>query len=240
LVHEQNAIPGLTNRLLSRFANVVMEAFPGSFTRKDVKDTGNLLRSGITHTQLPNERFAKREGAINLLVIGGSLGAVALNKCVPQALRSMPESLRPQVWHQTGTKHIEQTQLFYQEADVKGRVVAFIDDMAEAYAWADLVICRAGALTISELAAVGVASILVPYPFAVDDHQTVNARYLVDSGAALLLPQNKLDEQALGEIIRRLANDRERLLEMANAARSLGRPQATQMVANLCQEVMGV
>ncbi|MDH5230347.1 MAG: undecaprenyldiphospho-muramoylpentapeptide beta-N-acetylglucosaminyltransferase [Gammaproteobacteria bacterium] len=240
LVHEQNAIPGLTNRLLSRFANVVMEAFPGSFTRKDVKDTGNPLRSGITHTQLPNERFAKREGAINLLVIGGSLGAVALNKCVPQALRSMPESLRPQVWHQTGTKHIEQTQLFYQEADVKGRVVAFIDDMAEAYAWADLVICRAGALTISELAAVGVASILVPYPFAVDDHQTVNARYLVDSGAALLLPQNKLDEQALGEIIRRLANDRERLLEMANAARSLGRPQATQMVANLCQEVMGV
>ncbi|MDH5571865.1 MAG: undecaprenyldiphospho-muramoylpentapeptide beta-N-acetylglucosaminyltransferase, partial [Gammaproteobacteria bacterium] len=177
LIHEQNAIAGLTNRLLSHIANKVMAAFPGTF-QCAYEITGNPVRQSITQLSEPALRFNERKGKLRLLVVGGSLGAQALNETVPQALKLMETQQRPEVWHQTGANKQQQTENNYRAAGVDARIVEFIDDMAEAYAWADLVICRAGALTVSELAAAGLGAILVPYPYAVDDHQTANANYL--------------------------------------------------------------
>lgn len=233
LIHEQNAVAGLTNRLLARLANRVMEAFPGSLGRGAVL-TGNPVRPEIAALPRPEERFAGRTGRLRLLVLGGSLGAQALNAVVPAALARIAAGQRPEVWHQAGSRNIDEARRRYDEAGVEARVVPFITDMAAAYGWADLVVCRAGALTVAELAAAGVGAILVPFPHAVDDHQTRNAGYLVQGGAALLVPQAQLDPQRLADLFAELGQDRGRLLDMAVAARRLAQPDAAEQVAALC------
>ncbi len=235
VIHEQNAIVGLTNRWLAHVAARVCEAFPGSFAAAvKVRTTGNPVRAAIAALPEPAERLAGRTGRPRLLVVGGSLGALALNRALPQALALLPENDRPEVWHQAGGKLFELARSAYAEAGVAARVEPFIDDMAAAYAWADLVLCRAGALTVSELAAAGVASILVPFPHAVDDHQTANARVLERAGAALLLPQSELVPERLATELARLLVDRVRLAAMAQAARAQARPEAAREVAALC------
>lgn len=233
VLHEQNAVAGLANRVLARVADRVLVAFPGALP--GAQWTGNPVRAEIAAVVPPQQRFAPREGALRLLVVGGSLGAKALNDAVPQALALLPRELRPEVTHQSGKAHRDALADAYRRAGVEATLVEFIDDMAVAYACADLVICRAGAMTVAELAAVGVASVLVPFPHAVDDHQTVNARYLTDRGAALLLPQSELTPDRLAGLIRGLG--RERLLEMAVRAREAARPDATATVADVCEGV---
>lgn len=237
LIHEQNAIAGLTNRLLARFASVVMEAVPGAFPEKYRSvHTGNPVRADIAAVLTPEQRLSERSGPIRLLVIGGSLGAKALNEILPAALQTIPSEERPEVWHQAGELNSEQTRLHYSAAGVEARVEPFINDMAAAYAWADLVLCRAGALTIAELAAVGVASILVPFPHAVDDHQTANARILERAGAATLVTQSSLSISVLGRLLKEFQQTHSRLMEMACAARKLAMPDACDQIARLCME----
>jgi len=232
-VHEQNAIAGLTNKVLARLADKSMTAFPEALPRAEW--TGNPVRREITAIAPPAERFAGRGGPLRLLVVGGSLGALALNECVPQALALLEP--RPVVVHQSGEKHLEALRASYRAAGVEGELLPFIDDMARRYAEADLVICRAGAITVAELSAVGVASVLVPFPHAVDDHQSANARFLSERGAALLLPQAELAPEKLAATLRAL--DRPRLLEMARRARDLGKPDAARLVAARCMEIAG-
>jgi UDP-N-acetylglucosamine--N-acetylmuramyl-(pentapeptide) pyrophosphoryl-undecaprenol N-acetylglucosamine transferase len=237
LIHEQNARAGLTNRLLVPFAKRVMEAFPGTIVNKNnVYHTGNPLRSNFTNQDFVNSGKEKNhDGPLRLLVVGGSLGAARLNEVVPVALAKLPIESRPEVWHQAGKRNIESAQAAYKSAGIGARVVPFIPDMVEAYRWADLVLCRAGAMTIAELAAVGVASVLVPYPFAVDDHQTANARYLTGNAAAVLLPQTQFTPERLGELIKEATP--ETLHKMAKAAQSLALMDATRDVADQCMEV---
>ncbi|MCF6218497.1 MAG: undecaprenyldiphospho-muramoylpentapeptide beta-N-acetylglucosaminyltransferase [Gammaproteobacteria bacterium] len=239
LVHEQNAVPGMTNRWLARWADKVMAAFPGVLPRSEL--TGNPIRGEILNLAAPAERFQARQGQpLHLLVLGGSLGAKALNDVLPAALALLSGENEYEVWHQTGKRNISTAKDGYQQAGVNGRIEAYIDDMAAAYGWADLVICRAGALTISELACAGIGSILVPYPYAVDDHQTKNAAYLVAHAAATVVSQNELKAEQLAEMIKQylhLNNGRTELLKMAEAARALGKPGATLTVANRCLEV---
>jgi UDP-N-acetylglucosamine--N-acetylmuramyl-(pentapeptide) pyrophosphoryl-undecaprenol N-acetylglucosamine transferase len=230
-LHEQNAIPGLANRVLSTVSDKVMVAFPGAL--KSSEWTGNPVRSEIAAMASPENRFQGRNGPIRILVVGGSLGAQALNEAVPKALALL--SIRPSVVHQSGEKHLEALQNNYRDAGVKGELVAFIDDMARRYAEADLVICRAGAVTIAELSAGGMASILVPFPHAVDDHQTANARFLADQGAAILVPQKEVTAEKLAALIGSL--DRVKLLDMAAKARALGKPDAARLVALRCMEI---
>lgn len=241
VIHEQNAIAGLTNRLLARVAGRVIEAFPGTFPKsRNALAIGNPVRASIAALAVPDQRMAGREGPLRLLVVGGSLGAKALNETVPTALALMSEMDRPEVWHQTGRRNLDDTNACYKQKNVAARIDAFIDDMAEAYAWADLVICRAGALTVSELAAAGVASLLVPFPHAVDDHQSANARYLADVGAALLLPQFELDGKRLSEVLLGFVRDahagRVELRAMANKARAKAIVDAARRVADICEE----
>jgi UDP-N-acetylglucosamine--N-acetylmuramyl-(pentapeptide) pyrophosphoryl-undecaprenol N-acetylglucosamine transferase len=233
LIHEQNSIAGLANKVLARLADRVLEAFPGSLPRAQL--SGNPVRKEIAALAAPRARYGARSGRLKLLVLGGSLGAQALNETVPQALSLLPESARPEITHQAGEKHIEALRAGYAAAGVQAEALAFVDDMARRYAEADLVICREGALTIAELACAGVASILVPFPHAVDDHQTSNAKFLSSGGAALLLPQAALSAPALAELLRGLT--RERLLDMAEKARALGKPDATEIVARACVEL---
>ncbi len=237
LIHEQNAIPGLTNRLLAKLANTVMQAFPGSF-KQAALHVGNPVRADICALAEPEQRFKNRTGPVRLLVFGGSLGAAKLNEVVPQALALISEGERPQVRHQAGPKNLQQALANYQQNGIEADVVAYIDDMAEAYAWADLVLCRAGAMTVAELAAAGVASILVPYPYAVDDHQTFNARYLSDQGAARLVQQDALNAVDLQTFFSEMP--REVLNEMAIKARQLGMPESTRLVAEQCLKAGGV
>lgn len=240
LIHEQNSVAGMTNRLLAPLAVRVMEAFPGSLpARLHPLHTGNPVRGAITLVAPPQERLAARQGALRLLVLGGSLGAQALNEILPQALALLPTDQRPEVHHQAGARHIDAARTAYQQAAVTARVDAFVEDMAAAYAWADLVVCRAGALTIAELTAVGVASVLVPYPHAVDDHQTSNAGYLVAAQAALLIPQPDLTAQRLAGVLNDFVAHREKLLDMAIAARHLARIDAAQVVAQQCLALIG-
>ena len=234
-LHEQNAVPGLANRVLSGVSDKVMVAFPGAL--KSAEWTGNPVRGEIAALPLPETRFGGRSGPLRILVVGGSLGAQALNEAVPKALALLAALLpqRPRVVHQAGEKHLDALKSHYADAGVEGELVAFIEDMAARYADADLVICRAGAVTIAELSAGGVASILVPFPHAVDDHQTANARFLADAGAAILLPQGEMTPQRLASLIGSL--DRPKLLEMAKKARALGKPDAAQVVARRCMEI---
>ena len=230
-LHEQNAIAGLANRVLARVADRVMVAFPGAL--EGGAWTGNPVRRDISAVAPPEERFAGRSGALRILVVGGSLGAQALNEAVPGALALLKD--KPVVVHQSGEKHLEALRANYAAAGVHGELVAFIDDMARRYAEADLVICRAGAVTVAELSAAGLASVLVPFPHAVDDHQTANARFLADQGAAVLVPQRELTPRRLAELIGRL--DRPALLAMARKARALGKPDAARAVARECMEL---
>jgi UDP-N-acetylglucosamine--N-acetylmuramyl-(pentapeptide) pyrophosphoryl-undecaprenol N-acetylglucosamine transferase len=230
-LHEQNAIAGLANRVLAGVADKVMVAFPEALKRGEW--TGNPVRRDIAAVPPPEQRFAGRSGALRVLVVGGSLGAQALNEAVPRALALHAD--KPRVVHQSGEKHLESLRASYAAAGVQGELVAFIDDMARRYAEADLVICRAGAVTIAELSAAGTASVLVPFPHAVDDHQTANARFLAERGAAVLLPQSELTPQRLAKLIGEL--DRAALLEMARKARALGKPDAARLVARRCMEI---
>ena len=239
LVHEQNAIAGLTNKLLARFAGTVMEAFPSAFeNRFSPIQTGNPVREDIAALASPATRLAQRDESIHVLVVGGSLGAQALNQTLPAAVEKLDTEHRPQIWHQTGKAMLEVTRNDYETKSIAARVDAFIEDMAEAYAWADVVVCRAGALTIAELAAAGVASVLVPYPHAVDDHQTANANFLAQADAAVLLPQSELNASSLAELLKDFMSNRERVLNMAIAARQQARVTATDDVANLCIQAM--
>jgi UDP-N-acetylglucosamine--N-acetylmuramyl-(pentapeptide) pyrophosphoryl-undecaprenol N-acetylglucosamine transferase len=237
LIHEQNSIPGLANRILAKLADKVLLGFPNAI-RNDKKAvfSGNPVRSEISQLEAPEKRYALRSKTDNqklrLLVIGGSLGAQALNTIVPQALKLIPEKIRPLVTHQAGTKHLDSLRKNYAEVAVEGELVTFIENMAVRYADCDLVVCRAGALTISELTAAGAASILVPFPYAVDDHQTSNAKFLSDKQAAVLLPQSELNPQKLAELLMEFT--REKLLEMAMKARELAKPDATRLVAEAC------
>jgi UDP-N-acetylglucosamine--N-acetylmuramyl-(pentapeptide) pyrophosphoryl-undecaprenol N-acetylglucosamine transferase len=236
LIHEQNAIPGLANRVLAGVADRVLSAFPDAFEgRVDVIWSGNPVRAEIVNLAPPEARFAGRSGPLRLFVVGGSLGAKALNEIVPQALALLAGVERPLVVHQAGAAHVEALREAYRIAGVEAEVLAFIEDMAARYGQADLLICRAGATTVTELAVAGVGSILVPFPHAVDDHQTRNARYLADRGAALLMPQKDLTPRTLADMLRGLTRDR--LLEMARAARAAGKPDAAARVADYCMEL---
>lgn len=231
VVHEQNSVVGLANRVLAWVARRIATGFPGVL-RKGVW-LGNPVRDEIAALPPPAERFAGREGALRLLVIGGSLGARALNEVVPLAMAQLSSAEQPEIVHQAGEKQIDKLKANYAAVGVQAHCVPFIEDMAGAYGWADLVICRAGALTVAELAAAGVASILVPYPYAVDDHQTANARFLVNVGGAFLLPQDELSADSIA-LIRNYS--RGQLLEMAEKARSLARPSAAADLASVCAE----
>ncbi len=240
VIHEQNAAAGLTNRLLARLARVVLQAFPGSFNSSVRAETvGNPVREDIAAVAAPAERYREHTGPLRLLVLGGSQGAKALNEVVPATLAALGD-MDLEVWHQAGARHLEQTRGAYAEHGVEARVADFVTDMAAAYAWADLVVCRAGAMTIAELAAAGVGAILVPFPHAVDDHQTRNARFLSERGAAVLLPETALDAQRLADLLRELLASRERLQEMARNARAMARPGAASDVAAMCLEVADV
>lgn len=239
LIHEQNAVAGLTNRLLSHIAYDVMEAFPGALGKK-AQYVGNPVRKEIINLPSPEKRLAGHDGALRLLVIGGSLGAVRLNELVPEAVSKIDPAARPQVWHQTGLKNHAEAQLLYRKFNVDARVDAFVDNMAEAYAWADVVLCRAGAMTVFELAAAGVASVLVPYPYAVDDHQTANAEYLAKVDAAIVRQQKNIDAEWLRSTIGELTQQRDRLLRMAKSARSQAKPKAANEVAERCMLAGGL
>lgn len=234
-LHEQNAIPGLTNKVLSYLATRVMQAFPDSFKgKRNIIATGNPIRKDISDLITPEVRMSEHKGNIRLLIIGGSLGAQALNENVPVAVAEMKKELQPDIWHQTGKNKLDATMTNYRKVNIQAKVTEFIEDMAEAYEWADLVICRAGALTISELANAGIGAILVPYPYAVDDHQTANAKYLTNVGAAVLIQQEQLMPALKESLTELLHEGRTKLTDMAKASRSLAKPNATKVVAEMC------
>ena len=233
VIHEQNSIAGLANRVLAGVADRVVCGFP-DVLRKGIW-VGNPVRPEIAQLAPPAERFEGREPPLRLLVLGGSLGAAAINEMVPKGLSLIPDEERPMVVHQAGSRHLEQLKANYEAVGVHAECVDFIDDMAGAYEWADLVLCRAGALTVAELAAAGVASVLVPFPHAVDDHQTANARFLSSAGGAILLPQPEMTPESIS-LIRNYT--RGQLLQMAERARSLARPEAVVEVARVCEELV--
>jgi UDP-N-acetylglucosamine--N-acetylmuramyl-(pentapeptide) pyrophosphoryl-undecaprenol N-acetylglucosamine transferase len=244
VIHEQNAIAGLSNRLLKPLANRVLEAFPQTFAvTPKVVHTGNPVRAEISDLPVRPGGSAEAPGPLRLLVLGGSLGAAAINQVVPQVVPNLAGGRGIEIWHQTGRNKHEDTQASYQHlaaaggAQIKITVEPFIKDMAAAYVWADLVLCRAGASTIAELAAAGLPSILVPFPHAVDDHQTCNARWLLDAGAAVLMPQALLNKNSLQQLLGEFMADNKRLLEMAQSARSLAIPDAATRIADVCMEV---
>ena len=230
VLHEQNSVAGMANKVLSGVADRVFSAFPNVLSKAEW--VGNPMRDGFVKQPEPAQRFADRTGPLRVLVVGGSLGAQALNTVVPQALAKIPHDQRPIVTHQSGAKQIDALRAAYEEARVQAELTPFIDDTAQAFADADVVIARAGASTVTELAAVGAAAIYVPFPHAVDDHQTGNARFLADAGAACLLPQTELNPQRLAALLQEM--NRVRLLEMASMARGLARADATAEVAELC------
>lgn len=228
LVHEQNAVAGVTNRALSRLAWRTLQAFPNTFAGRGIT-VGNPVREALTRVDDPAERLRGRNGPLRVLVIGGSQGAKALNERVPAAVQKLSPDQRPQLRHQAG-RTLDVAQAAYARCGVDASIEAFIDDMAAAYSWADLVICRSGASTVAELTAVGCAAILVPFPAAVDDHQTRNGEYLVRGGAALLIPERELEPERLATLLQDLSRDRRRLVNMAAAARALAQPAAVQQI----------
>lgn len=233
VLHEQNSIAGLANKVLAKVADKTLCAFPGALA--GATWVGNPLRAGLTTLPAPAIRYESRQGPLRILVVGGSLGAAALNETVPAALALIPEAQRPHVVHQSGEKHLEQLRQSYAQYGVSAEVKPFIEDMTSAYADADLVICRAGAMTIAELSAAGVASYLVPFPYAVDDHQTFNARFLSDAGAATLVNQKDLTPASLADFLK--TQSRTDLMKMAEKALSQAKPHATQDVADVCEQL---
>lgn len=253
LIHEQNAIAGFTNLMLMPFATIVMEAFPGAFVRKRQHDdsllsrwasrradtvqvVGNPVREEISH--LPETQDRGDDDPLRVLVVGGSRGAASINVVVPVALATLEAMALPEVWHQCGDENEAETLRAYEDAGItvgeQVRIEGFIDNMAVAYNWADLVICRSGALTVAELASAGLASVLVPYPYAVDDHQTENARYLTEAEAAIMMPQEALSGERLGELLSNFAGDRDKVRDMSLRARSLAQDDTTEVIAKLC------
>ncbi len=235
LVHEQNRVAGFTNRRLASLARRVLAGFADALPQAEW--VGNPVRAAIAALPPPAQRMADRAGHPRLLVLGGSLGARALNLALPQALARLDPAQRPEVLHQCGTRGLDEARAAYAQAGVEAQVVAFIDDMAASYGWADIAVCRAGALTLAELSAAGLGALLVPFPHAVDDHQTRNAEVLVEVGAAELIQESELDIQMLARRLAALLGDRGRLLVMAEAARTLAKPDAAQVIARACLEV---
>lgn len=239
VLHEQNAVAGLTNRLLAPLSQVLMTGFPDVFPSSRAVYVGNPVRAEIVAVPTPEQRFAGRNGPVRVLVLGGSQGAKALNEIAPAAFALLGRDVELDIWHQAGAKLIDGARATYASAGISVRLDPYIEDMAGAYGWADLVLCRSGALTVAEIAAAGVASVLVPFPHAVDDHQTANGRYLEHAGAARLVSQEGLNAQGLADILRPLVGDRGRLRAMAMAARELVMPEADRLVAEACV-AMGV
>jgi len=235
LIHEQNSIAGLSNRVLSKLAQARLQAFPNALSKAEL--VGNPVRQDICKVDAVQQRFARHQGKLRILVVGGSLGAQALNEAIPAALAVLPEQQRPEVVHQSGTTHIQALRERYQQYAVQADCRDYLQDMAHWYDWADFVICRAGAMTVAELAAVGLGSLLVPFPFAVDDHQTTNAQYLAQADAAILLQQKHMQIDTLAQLLAGL--NRERCLAMALNAAKLGKPQAAHIVAQRCEELAG-
>jgi UDP-N-acetylglucosamine--N-acetylmuramyl-(pentapeptide) pyrophosphoryl-undecaprenol N-acetylglucosamine transferase len=241
LIHEQNAAAGLTNRLLARLARVVLQAFPGSFNSSVRAETvGNPVREDIAAVPVPEDRYTNRRGPLRLLVLGGSQGALALNVAVPAALALLDKEVRPVVRHQCGERTLQAAKDAYTSHGVDVDLSAFIEDMAEVYTWADLVVCRAGALTIAELCAAGVPALFVPYPGAVDDHQTANAGPMVEAGAAAIIPEDRLTPAILADTLREWLQSRANLLRRAEKARALAKPDALFRITELCLEQAGV
>jgi UDP-N-acetylglucosamine--N-acetylmuramyl-(pentapeptide) pyrophosphoryl-undecaprenol N-acetylglucosamine transferase len=233
VLHEQNSVAGMANKVLAGVADRVFSAFPGAIAK--ARWIGNPLRSGFLNLPSPAERFAGRTGPLKVLVVGGSLGAKALNEVVPKALALIPPEERPHVLHQSGARQIDELKANYAAAGVFAQLTPFIDDTAEAFAEADLVICRAGASTVTELAAVGVAAVYVPFPFAVDDHQTTNAKFVVDGGGGWLVQQRELTPEWLAQMLRTV--DRAELVRRASAARQLEKTSATADMVAACEEL---
>jgi UDP-N-acetylglucosamine--N-acetylmuramyl-(pentapeptide) pyrophosphoryl-undecaprenol N-acetylglucosamine transferase len=241
VIHEQNAVSGLTNRLLARLARVVLQAFPGSFNARIGAETvGNPVRADIASIDEPAARFADRAGPIRLLVLGGSLGALALNEIVPAALALLPPDSRPVVRHQTGKRTLREARAAYEKHGIDADLSPYIEDMAGAYSWADFVICRAGALTVAELSAAGLPAIFVPFPSAVDDHQTANAQPMAKAGAATVVQQRELSDESLAGLLKSWLASREALLERALKSRSLARPDALRRITTVCLEIAQV
>jgi len=240
VIHEQNAAAGLTNRLLARLARVVLQAFPGSFNSlANVETVGNPVREDIAAVPEPGARYPGREGPLRLLVLGGSQGALSLNRTVPAALVLLPENDRPIVRHQCGERTLDTARDAYDGSGVHVELLPFIEDMAAAYAWADLVVCRAGALTVAELCAVGLPALFIPYPSAVDDHQTANARAMVDADAAAILQERDLTDQSLSDLLKDWLRERSVLQSRAARARALSRPDALKRISAICLELAG-
>ena len=236
VLHESNSVAGSANRALAKIAMRILTGFPN--TMPNAEWVGNPIRAEFDHIENPEIRYERRQGPLSLLVVGGSLGAVAVNENSPAALALIAKEMRPKVIHQAGDKHLGDLQKRYLELGVEADIRPFIDDMPAAYAQADLVICRSGAMTVSELAACGVASCLIPFPHAIDDHQTANAQFLADADAAVLLPQQYLNPQDLAELIQNF--NRSDLKDMAMRAHALAKPHATQRVAEVCADCAGV
>lgn len=261
LIHEQNAVAGLANRILSKFAIGTLVAYPNAFTQslpvqsgfkswlkktfypQKVIHVGNPVRRDLVELASrmdPESRLKDRSGPLRMLIVGGSRGAQALNDVVPEALKLLPHAFHPKILHQAGATLHESVKAHYAEVELSPQSVvtvqAFIDNMSEAYAWCDFVLCRSGALTLAEITALGIASILVPYPHAVDDHQTYNARFLSDAGAAMLIPQNELTPQRLATLLQTVT--RKDLMQMAKKSRQLAKIQATEEVATLCERFL--
>jgi UDP-N-acetylglucosamine--N-acetylmuramyl-(pentapeptide) pyrophosphoryl-undecaprenol N-acetylglucosamine transferase len=237
VLHEQNSIAGLANKVLAKLARRVLVAFPNALP--DAEWTGNPIREELARALAPKERYAARSGSLNVLVVGGSLGAAALNEVVPRAVALLAPNERPRIVHQAGAKHIDALRANYEAAGLQTgddlQLVPFIDDMAKAYEAADLVICRSGAMTVAEIAAVGVAALFVPFPYAVDDHQTTNAQFLSEQGGAVLVQQRDLSAEKLADWLR--SQTRESLAAMAERSRALAKPDATDRVAQVCAAV---
>ena len=233
VLHEQNSVAGLVNKVLANVADRVFSAFPNAL--KQAEWIGNPLRPAFVQQPSPVDRFAGRGGPLKLLVVGGSLGATALNDLVPRALALIAAEFRPTVTHQSGARQLEALRANYAVAGVAAAVTPFIDDTASAFADADLVICRAGASTVTELAAVGAAALFVPFPSAVDDHQTHNARFLVNQGAGWLAQQRELTDFGLAEILQK--TNRCELLGLAQAAKKMEKTQATARMVAACEQL---
>jgi UDP-N-acetylglucosamine--N-acetylmuramyl-(pentapeptide) pyrophosphoryl-undecaprenol N-acetylglucosamine transferase len=241
IIHEQNAVSGLTNRLLARLARVVLQAFPGSFSaRANAETVGNPVRREIAELADPAVRLAGRSGPLRLLVLGGSQGALSLNRVVPAALARLPQNMRPQVRHQAGSRTLDAAREAYAGHGLDVELLPFIADMAGAYGWADLVVCRAGALTVAEIQAAGLAAIFIPYPAAVDDHQTANAAGLRDAGAAEIVQETALSDESLATLLQEFLSSREALVARALKARAMAKPDALARITNICLETAGV
>ncbi|MBY0466027.1 MAG: undecaprenyldiphospho-muramoylpentapeptide beta-N-acetylglucosaminyltransferase [Burkholderiales bacterium] len=236
VLHEQNSVAGLANKVLAKVADRIFTAYPLALPGGEW--VGNPLRAEFLKQAAPAERFANRSGPLNVLVLGGSLGAKSLNDVVLQALALMPAAQRPRMVHQAGQQHIDALRTAYAQAGVQAEVVSFIDDTAAAMAAADLIVCRAGASTVTEIAAVGAAAVFVPFPFAVDDHQTHNARFLVDAGAAQLVQQRDLSAQGLKEIFEK--SEQTMLMNKAMNAKKMQKTEAVAHMVAACEQLAGM